>query len=107
MGIPSSRVLALSFGIGTALAAIAGGLIATFFPFTILSGDAYQLKSFVIVVLGGLGSPIGALFGGLVLGCLEGIVPVFMSSSLVPVVEFVLFILILLARPWGLFGRPE
>jgi len=107
MGIPSSRVLALSFGLGTMLAAVAGGLIATFFPFTILSGDSYQLKSFVIVVLGGLGNPIGALFGGLVLGCLEGIVPVFMSASLVPVVEFVLFVLILLARPWGLFGRPE
>ena len=52
MGIPSTRVLALSFGIGTMLAAIAGGLIATFFPFTILSGGTYELKSFVIGVLG-------------------------------------------------------
>jgi branched-subunit amino acid ABC-type transport system permease component len=104
MGIPSSRVLAFSFGLGTMLAAVAGALIATFFPFTVLSGDSYQLKSFVIVVLGGLGNPIGALAGGLVLGSLEGLVPVFMSASWVPVIEFGLFVIILLIRPNGLFG---
>ncbi len=104
MGIPSSRILAFSFGLGTMLAAAAGALIATFFPFTVLSGDTYQLKSFVIVVLGGLGNPIGALVGGLVLGSLEGLVPVFMSASWVPVIEFGLFVVILLARPNGLFG---
>lgn len=104
MGIPSSRVLALSFGIGTMLAGLAGGLIATFFPFTILSGETYQLKSFVIGVLGGLGNPIGALVGGLVLGLLEGIIPAFMPVSWVPVIEFALFVLVLLIRPTGLLG---
>ncbi len=104
MGIPSGRILALSFGLGTMVAAVAGGLIATFFPFTVLSGDAYQLKSFVIVVLGGLGNPLGALVGGLVLGSLEGLVPVFMASSWVPVIEFGLFVVILVALPNGLFG---
>jgi branched-subunit amino acid ABC-type transport system permease component len=107
MGIPSNRVLALSFGIGTMLAAFAGGLIATFFPFTILSGGTYELKSFVIGVLGGLGNPLGALAGGLVLGLLEGLIPVFTSTNWVPVFEFGLFVLILLIRPSGLFGaRP-
>jgi branched-subunit amino acid ABC-type transport system permease component len=104
MGIPSGRILALSFGLGTMLAAAAGGLIATFFPFTILSGDAYQLKSFVIVVLGGLGNPLGALAGGLILGSLEGLVPVFTSVSWVPVIEFGLFVVILLVLPRGVFG---
>jgi branched-subunit amino acid ABC-type transport system permease component len=104
MGIASGRVLALSFGIGTMLAAAAGGLIATFFPFTILSGEVYQLKSFVIVVLGGLGNPLGALVGGLLLGGLEGLIPVFTSPSWIPVIEFVLFVAILLVRPSGLFG---
>jgi branched-subunit amino acid ABC-type transport system permease component len=104
MGIPASRVLALSFGLGTMLAAIAGGLIATFFPFTILSGTSYELKSFLIVVLGGLGNPLGALIGGLILGALEGIIPAFMETTWVPVLEFVLFILILLVRPTGLLG---
>jgi branched-subunit amino acid ABC-type transport system permease component len=104
MGIPSSRVLALSFGLGTMLAAISGGLIATFFPFNILAGGGYQVKGFVICVLGGLGNPIGALIGGLTLGAMEGIIPAFMETSWVPVLEFLLFVLILLVRPSGLLG---
>jgi branched-subunit amino acid ABC-type transport system permease component len=107
VGIPSTRVLAMSFGIGTALAAVAGGLIAMALPFTILSGGAYELKSFVIVVLGGLGNPIGALLGGIILGLIEGLVPVFMKVTWVPVLEFVLFVLILLVRPQGLFGAKQ
>jgi len=107
MGIPSRRVLALAFGIGTMLAAMAGGLLATIQPFTILSGGVYELKSFVIVVLGGLGNPIGALVGGLILGLIEGLVPVFMRTTWVPVLEFVLFVLILLIRPQGLFGAKS
>ncbi|MGP8050065.1 MAG: branched-chain amino acid ABC transporter permease [Desulfobaccales bacterium] len=104
MGIPSSQVLALSFGLGTMLAAVAGGLTSTFFPFTILSGASYQLKAFVICVLGGLGNPLGALLGGLFLGALEGVVPIFMPVSWVTVVEFVLFVLVLVVRPTGLLG---
>lgn len=104
MGIPSYRILALSFGIGTMLAAIAGGLISTLFPFTILSGGRYELLSFVIVVLGGLGNPLGALIGGLVLGAIEGLVPVFMKTTWVPVLEFVLFVIIIVIRPSGLLG---
>jgi branched-subunit amino acid ABC-type transport system permease component len=105
MGIPSARVLALSFGIGTMLASIAGGLIATLFPFTILSGGTYQLKSFVIIVLGGLGNPLGALIGGLILGVLEGAGTAFLPATWVPVLEFVLFVIILLVRPSGLLGK--
>jgi branched-subunit amino acid ABC-type transport system permease component len=104
MGINSSRILALSFGVGTMLAATAGGLIATIFPFTILSGSTYELKSFVISVLGGLGNPLGALAGGLVLGMMEGIIPAYLPITWVPVLEFLLFVLILLFRPTGLFG---
>ncbi|MFN2221021.1 MAG: branched-chain amino acid ABC transporter permease [Chloroflexota bacterium] len=107
MGIPSARILAFSFGLGTLLAAVAGGLIATFFPFTILSGGTYELKSFVIAVLGGLGNPIGALIGGLVLGVLEGIIPAFMDTTWVPVIEFLLFVLILMVRPSGLLGAKQ
>lgn len=107
MGIPSARILALSFGIGTMLAAIAGGLIATFFSFTILSGDIYQQKSFIIGVLGGLGNPLGALVGGLILGVLEGLLPLTMPNTWVPVIEFLLFILILLIKPSGLLGGRQ
>jgi branched-subunit amino acid ABC-type transport system permease component len=107
MGIASVRTLALAFGIGTMLAAVSGGLIAISLPFTILSGGVYELKSFVIVVLGGLGNPLGALVGGVILGLIEGVVPVFMNTSLVPVFEFVLFIVILLVMPQGLFGAKK
>lgn len=104
MGIPSARVLAFSFGLGTMLAAIAGGLIATFFPFTILAGGTYELKSFVIGVLGGVGNPLGALIGGLILGAFEGVIPYFTETAWVPVLEFILFVIILLVRPTGLLG---
>jgi len=104
MGIPSTTMLALSFGIGSMLATVAGGLVATLFSFTILSGATYELKSFVIVVLGGLGNPAGALVGGLILGVMEGVIPVFIETSWVPVIEMVLFVLILLVKPQGLLG---
>ncbi len=107
VGVPSIRILALSFGLGTLLAAFSGALIATFFPFTILAGGQYELKSFVIGVLGGLGNPVGSLFGGLILGAIEGLVPAFMPTTWTPVLEFALFILILLVRPSGLFGAKE
>jgi branched-chain amino acid transport system permease protein len=104
MGIDSRRMLALAFGIGTALAMVSGGLLSTLFSFTILSGTTYEIKSFVIVVLGGLGNPTGALVGGIVLGLLEGVTTVFIPVSWVPVIEYVIFVLILLVRPSGLLG---
>ena len=107
MGIPSTRILALAFGIGVMLATVAGGLIATILPINILAGGSYELKSFVIVVLGGLGNPLGALLGGLILGLIEGLVPVFMKTTWVPVIEYVLFVLILLVRPQGILGAKE
>jgi branched-subunit amino acid ABC-type transport system permease component len=105
MGIDSRRMLALSFGIGTALAMVSGGLLSTLFSFTPLSGTGHEVKSFVIVVLGGLGNPTGALVGGIVLGLLEGVSTVFIPVSWVPVLEYVIFILILLLRPSGLLGQ--
>jgi branched-chain amino acid transport system permease protein len=104
MGIDSRRMLALAFGIGTSLAMTSGALLSTLFSFTILSGTTYEVKSFVIVVLGGLGNPTGALVGGIVLGLLEGITTVFIPVSWVPVLEYVIFVLILLVRPSGLLG---
>ncbi len=59
MGISSTMVLALAFAIGIALAAASGALVSTLFPFTILSGASYQMKSFVVTVLAGLGKPLG------------------------------------------------
>jgi branched-subunit amino acid ABC-type transport system permease component len=104
MGIHTSAILGLSFGIGTMLATISGGLLSTLFAFSVLSGGVYETKSFVIVVLGGLGNPSGALLGGIVLGLLEGITTIFMPVAWVPIIEYVIFVIILLVRPNGLFG---
>ena len=105
MGIPSARVLAQAFGLGIAIAAVAGTLIATLFPFTVLSGSGYELKSFVVTVLGGLGNPAGALAGGILLGLIEGGITPFITVSWIPVIEFAVFVVILIAFPSGLFAR--
>jgi branched-subunit amino acid ABC-type transport system permease component len=104
MGINSTWILALSFGIGIMLAMVSGALLATLFSFTVLSGGGLEVKSFVIVVLGGLGNPTGALLGGIVIGLLESITTIFIPVSWVPVFEFAVFVLILLFRPTGLLG---
>jgi branched-chain amino acid transport system permease protein len=103
-GIPTTRVLSLTFGLAVALAGVSGMLIATLFPFTVLAGDAYQLKSFVVVVLGGLGNPAGALLGGIALGLVEGLVAPFMPVSWTLVIEFALFVIVLIAFPRGVFA---
>jgi len=104
VGIPTTRVLALAFGLGVALACVSGALIATMFPFTVLSGSSYQLKSFVVTILGGLGNPAGALLGGIALGLIEGLATPFMPVSWTTVIEFVVFVLVLIAFPRGLFN---
>ena len=89
VGISTRRVLAMAFGLGAALACVSGTLIATMFPFT---------------VLGGLGNPAGALLGGVALGLVEGLATPFMPVSWTSIIEFVLFIVVLIAFPRGLFN---
>lgn len=105
MGISSTAVLAVAFGIGIALAVASGALVSTLFPFTILSGAVYQLKSFVVTVLAGLGKPLGALVAGVLLGLLEGAVTPFIAASWIPLIEFSLFVVVLVAFPRGIFGK--
>jgi branched-subunit amino acid ABC-type transport system permease component len=107
VGIPTTRILALSCGLGVALACVSGALIATLFPFTVLSGDAYQLKSFVVTVLGGMGNPTGALVAGIALGLLEGLITPFMPVSWTLVIEFVLFVIVLVVFPGGLLSIAQ
>jgi len=105
MGISSTMVLTVSFGIGIALAMVSGALVSTLFPFTILSGAGYQLKSFVVTVLAGLGKPFGALVAGILLGLLEGTLTPFIAVSWIPLIEFGLFVVVLILFPRGIFGR--
>jgi len=103
-GIPTTRILSFAFGLGVALAGVAGMLIGTLFPFTVLAGESYQLKSFVVTILGGLGNPAGALLGGIMLGLIEGLVAPFMPVSWTLVIEFVLFVAVLIVFPGGIFA---
>ncbi len=105
MGISSTAILTIAFGIGIALAMASGALVSTLFPFTILSGAVYQMKSFVVTVLAGLGKPLGALVAGILLGVLEGAVTPFVAVSWVPLIEFGLFVVVLVLFPRGIFGR--
>ena len=107
MGISSTAVLTGAFAIGIALAVASGALVSTLFPFTILSGAGYQLKSFVVTVLAGLGKPAGALVAGVLLGLLEGVVTPFIAVSWIPLIEFGLFVVVLVAFPRGLFARAS
>ncbi|MGO9438914.1 MAG: branched-chain amino acid ABC transporter permease [Terriglobales bacterium] len=105
MGISSTLVLTIAFAIGIALAMTSGALVSTLFPFTILSGATYQLKSFVVTILAGLGKPFGALIAGVLLGLLEGVVTPFIAVSWIPLIEFGLFVAVLVAFPQGIFGK--
>src|SRR2546425_1264640 len=114
LGVLAAALVGLLLGVAIYFVAVdrvinateltSGALLATLFSFTILSGGTYELKSFVIVVLGGLGNPTGALVGGLVIGLLEGVLTVFLPVAWVPVVEYVIFVAVLLLRPAGLLG---
>ena len=105
VGIPIERIYALTFGIGSALAAAAGLLGATLFPFNPSFGSAELLKSFVVVVLGGLGSIAGTAIAALILALVEVFSILAIPSYLTAAVGFVLLVLVLVIRPGGLFGQ--
>jgi branched-chain amino acid transport system permease protein len=104
VGIRVSHVFAISFGIGTACLAAAACLLLPIFYVTPQVGYAFVLVAFTTVVLGGMGSFVGALVGGLLLGVVEALCGLFLGESLGQIGIFLIFILVLLFRPTGLFG---
>jgi branched-chain amino acid transport system permease protein len=105
VGINVERIYMLTFGLGTALAGLGGLFVATIVGFTPETGAAELLKSFVVVVLGGLGSVVGIAIGALVLAVAENFSILFMPFELTAAVGFVLLVLVLVLRPGGLFGQ--
>ncbi|TMA86514.1 MAG: branched-chain amino acid ABC transporter permease, partial [Deltaproteobacteria bacterium] len=105
VGVPVERIYALTFGLGTALAALAGLLAATLFSFNPDFGATELLKSFVVVVLGGLGSVAGTAVAALILAAVEVFAILALPSYLTAAVGFVLLVLVLVVRPGGLFGQ--
>lgn len=105
MGINVYRTYQIAFGIGIACVGVAGVmLIPVYYTFPTV-GSLFVLIAFVVVILGGYNSLIGALIGGLIIGLVEAFSGFFLSPHLKEAVYFVIFILILLFRPTGLFGR--
>jgi branched-chain amino acid transport system permease protein len=104
-GIPVNRVYTTAFAIGCALAAVAGGVIGPVFSLQVYMGQAAIMKAFVVVILGGLGSVPGAVVGGLLLGLAESGFASFFGALVSDMLGFLLIMVILLWRPFGLLGR--
>lgn len=104
MGVNINNMLALCFGLGAAMAGIAGVLISMCYPVHAVMGLEYTVIAIIVVVLGGLGSIPGSFIGGFILGLIGSIVT-FIEPGLALVAYYVIFILLLLIRPTGILGR--
>ena len=105
MGIDVDRAHRLAFGIGTGVTAIAGGLVATYYPFQPYVGLDFVIIMYAGVVLGGMGSITGAFWGGMTIGLVQQLSALVLPFQLQNVAIFVMFVLIVLVRPQGLYGR--
>lgn len=103
-GIDVSHIYAMTFGLGTACVAIAACLLIPTYYVNPMVGEAFVLVAFTIVVLGGMGSVPGALIGGLIIGVVESLSGLLLGESLGQIGIFLIFIIVLLVRPTGLFG---
>jgi len=104
-GIDVAHIYAVTFGLGTACLAIAACLLIPTYYVNPSAGNAFVLIAFTIVVLGGMGSVVGALISGLFVGVVESLCGLYLGESLGQIGIFVTFILVLLLRPNGLFGE--
>ncbi|HUJ68162.1 MAG TPA: branched-chain amino acid ABC transporter permease [Syntrophorhabdales bacterium] len=107
MGINVKRVYAFTYGLAAATAALGGALIGMTFSFVPSSGLSWLLKGFVIVVLGGMGSIVGTFAGALLLGVVEGVGGAVMGTGYRDLIGLVIVLLVLVAKPTGLFGRAR
>ena len=104
MGIPVGKTYLLAFALGTGLAGIAGGLVSVSYSISPSIGLEWTLKALIVIVLAGLGSLFGSFAGGIVLGLAEATSVALLGGPYREVVGLVLFLIILLLRPQGLFG---
>ena len=107
MGIDIHRVYLLSFVLGAALAGVAGTLVSVGYSIEPAMGMYWTLKGLIVMVLGGLGSITGTFVGGLILGVTESATSFFISGNYRQVVGLLIFLLVLIFRPQGLFGARE
>ena len=105
VGINDSFIYFFSFCLAFAMAGLAGCLLSMFYEVTPFMGMPYTIIAFIVIVLGGLGNIFGSLLGGFVLGLLETIGVSITSPGLRPILSYSVFILVILLRPKGIFGR--
>ncbi|MBM3488973.1 MAG: branched-chain amino acid ABC transporter permease [Alphaproteobacteria bacterium] len=105
MGIDVDRAHRIAFAIGTAVTAVAGGLVATYYPFQPYVGIEFVIIMYAGVVLGGIGSVSGAFLGGLSIGLVQQLSTLVLPIQLQNAAIFVMFLLVVMFRPHGLFGR--
>jgi branched-chain amino acid transport system permease protein len=105
MGIDVDRAYRIAFGIGIGVTAVAGGLVATYNPFQPYIGLDFVIIMYAGVVLGGMGSILGAFWGGMTIGLVQQLSTLVLPTQLQNATIFVVFLLIVLVRPQGLFGR--
>jgi branched-chain amino acid transport system permease protein len=105
MGIDVERAHRIAFGLGCAITALAGGLVATYYPFQPYVGLDFVIIMYAGVVLGGMGSIGGAFWGGLTIGLVQQLSTLVLPTQLQNTAIFVVFLLIMMLRPEGLFGR--
>jgi branched-chain amino acid transport system permease protein len=106
-GIDVGAIHRLTFGLASALAAAGGALIAVIVAIQPEMGQIWTFKSFLVIVLGGAGNYPGALLGGMLLGLVEQLASLFLTTQLSEVVAYVLLVLVLLVRPTGLLGGRQ
>lgn len=105
VGVDVEQLSAFAFALATGLAGVTGVLIALVFPaFNAFSGAEYSIIGFIVVVLGGLGNPIGALIAGIVYGLAEQLATVFLPQALAQIVGFGILVGTILIRPTGILG---
>ena len=107
MGINVQKVYLITFAIGAALAAVAGGLYGVIYPFDYQVGALPTIIAFAIIIMGGLGSIKGAIIGGLLYGITEQMATLFLGGTWGSAVAFALLIVVLIIRPNGIFGEKE
>jgi len=103
-GIDVEWISMVAFGIGSALAAMPGALMSIIYPINPEFGGNFLLKSFAVIILGGMGNMVGILLGGLIIGVAETASTFYIRSSMQDLVSFLILFLILLFRPSGIFG---
>jgi branched-chain amino acid transport system permease protein len=104
MGFKLNRIYMITFGIGSGLVGIAGGLLTPVYYVYPTVGVYFVLTAFVVVVLGGMGNMIGAFLGGLIIGIVDSLSGYYIDPSLKETVYYVIFVLVLIFRPSGLMG---